>query len=165
MKRSIQKGFTLIELMIVVAIIGVLAAVALPAYQSYTYKAQMSEVVLAASGCRTSVSEIYTSASAGPGANNWGCGEGTTTSKYVAALTTSINGAIRVQAATPSMGLTGATNYVFLEPMSNTTGSTALTAASVGNAVPKAWRCGSDSANVRKLLPGSCSHVYASALF
>ena len=53
MKRSIQQGFTLIELMIVVAIIGILAAVALPAYQDYTKRAKMTEVILAASGCRT----------------------------------------------------------------------------------------------------------------
>ncbi|MDB5890537.1 MAG: methylation, partial [Polaromonas sp.] len=56
MKRSmqmVQKGFTLIELMIVVAIIGILAAVALPAYQDYTKKAKMSEVILALSTCRT----------------------------------------------------------------------------------------------------------------
>lgn len=57
MKRTLQKGFTLIELMIVVAIIGILAAVALPAYQDYTTRAKVSEVILAASSARTAVAE------------------------------------------------------------------------------------------------------------
>jgi type IV pilus assembly protein PilA len=55
--NSIQKGFTLIELMIVVAIIGILAAVALPAYQDYTIRAKVSELVLATSGFKTTVTE------------------------------------------------------------------------------------------------------------
>jgi type IV pilus assembly protein PilA len=55
--KSLQKGFTLIELMIVVAIIGILAAVALPAYQDYTIRAKVSELILAASGFRTAVTE------------------------------------------------------------------------------------------------------------
>ena len=65
MKR-IQKGFTLIELMIVVAIIGILAAVALPAYQDYTVRAKMSEVLLAASGPKTAVAETFQTNSAMP---------------------------------------------------------------------------------------------------
>jgi type IV pilus assembly protein PilA len=62
MKRSMQKGFTLIELMIVVAIIGILAAVALPAYQDYTVRAKVSEVILAASAAKVTVSEAAATA-------------------------------------------------------------------------------------------------------
>ena len=58
MKQQLQKGFTLIELMIVVAIIGILAAVALPAYSDYTTRAKVSEVILAASASKTAIAEI-----------------------------------------------------------------------------------------------------------
>ena len=61
MKKQLQQGFTLIELMIVVAIIGILAAVALPAYQDYTIRAKVSELMLAASSARTCITEGWQS--------------------------------------------------------------------------------------------------------
>ena len=70
--KQIQKGFTLIELMIVVAIIGILAAIALPAYQDYTVRAKMSEVILAMCACRTSITEVYQSGGTPPGAEQLG---------------------------------------------------------------------------------------------
>src|SRR5262245_39893761 len=96
MKR-VQQGFTLIELMIVVAIIGILAAVALPAYQDYTIRARVSEAVLATSQCRTAISEIYQTGTGNMTGNNWGCGEksgGVT--QYVDAIETDNNGIITV---------------------------------------------------------------------
>ena len=79
-----QQGFTLIELMIVVAIIGILAAIALPAYSDYTKKAKVSEVMLAASSARTAVAEYAASNLALPGAT-WS--PETQASKYVASVT------------------------------------------------------------------------------
>ena len=154
MKR-IQQGFTLIELMIVVAIIGILAAVALPAYQDYTVRAKMSEVMLAASACRTSITEIYQTGGSPPGAGSWGC-EGAT-SKYVAALTTDANGVVTVGTG----GGLPAGN-VTLVPLNIVGGVPAPAVAanlSGGPIAINGWRCGlpADGTTIlSKYLPGSC---------
>lgn len=95
--RSVR-GFTLIELMAVVTIIGLLSALALPAVGDYSRRARMSEVVLAASTCRTAVAEVYQQGGTAPGANGWGCERLTRLSRYVARVETDANGVITVTA-------------------------------------------------------------------
>jgi type IV pilus assembly protein PilA len=153
MKR-VQQGFTLIELMIVVAIIGILAAVALPAYKDYTVKAKMSEVILAASQCRTTVAEVYQTATAAPGANNWGCGEGTTTTKYVSSVATDANGVITITAANIDAAVNNTT--IRLVPQ-NAAGAALTVASNLGEQVAQ-FRClpGTTSPVPQKYLPGSC---------
>ncbi|HGH0265758.1 TPA: pilin [Neisseria meningitidis] len=68
--NTLQKGFTLIELMIVIAIVGILAAVALPAYQDYTARAQVSEAILLAEGQKSAVTEYYLNHGEWPGGNS-----------------------------------------------------------------------------------------------
>lgn len=136
MKKT-QQGFTLIELMIVIAIIGILAAVALPAYQDYTNKAKASEAVLAASSMRTCVSEIVQST--GALTNVSSCKDGFVATTYVSAMSiSSTTGEVVVT----GRGLSG-TFSVTLTPSITTTNSDQISG----------WTC---SGSPTKWMPGSC---------
>ena len=119
--KSLQKGFTLIELMIVVAIIGILAAVALPAYQDYTIRARTSELILAASAARTSVTEAAQQLN---GTTGSGSALVIGTGGKVSAATVSANGLITIAGSDASMGTSGIS--MTLTPSWNSTANTVI---------------------------------------
>jgi len=146
--------------MIVVAIIGILAAVALPAYQDYTVRAKMSEVILAMSACRTTITEVYQTGGTPPAANQWGCGEaGSATpivTKYVASLMTDVDGVITATISNISTDVN--TKLVTLTPLSKA-GTKADSATDMGVGL-YGWVCGSTGSTVdKKFLPGSCRGI------
>ncbi len=138
--KSIQKGFTLIELMIVVAIIGILAAIALPAYTDYTVRAKVSELVLSASSHRTSVSE-KAAADGGVLAAS-GVGLTVNVAGKVTGGSVSDGGIISVSGTAATLGQP--VTVVFTPSM---TASGVVT-----------WRCTADS-TMHKYVPSECRNV------
>ena len=144
MNQKIQQGFTLIELMIVVAIIGILAAVAVPAYQDYTVRAKVAEVILAADSARINIDEFYQTNGALPTTAQ--AAINSTVSQYVSGVTYSVSGTTPSITVTSSLSTLG-TNNVLVFTGSIPTGATSIK-----------WECGATSATTiaDKYLPANC---------
>ncbi len=139
--NKIQKGFTLIELMIVVAIIGILAAIAIPAYSDYTKRAKVTELVTAGSACKASVSEYFQAEQAFPAdIGDAGCSN-TPTDKITSLALTANTGVITVTANATGAGVAG--TYV-LTPTETTANSGVLE-----------WDCTASTID-DKYLPANC---------
>jgi type IV pilus assembly protein PilA len=146
-----QQGFTLIELMIVVAIIGILAAIAIPAYQDYIMRSKVTELVNAAGVCKTSVAEYYQTKGAMPTSTDQaGCSDKGTANSVAPAVTAA--GIKVVAAGSLATQLTGAASGLdfFYEP--GCPGVGACTGAPI-----EQWFCNGASTNIsKKYLPATC---------
>lgn len=159
--KAIQKGFTLIELMIVIAIIGILAVIALPAYQDYTARAQVSEAITLMEGQKSAIVEYYADKGKWPTSNKEAgiADEGSIEGKYVKQVEVGADGVI-----TATMKGENVNNEIKGKTVSLTPTATTTTAAANGNPSTTTgngsftWTCkpGATNGVATKFLPSSC---------
>jgi type IV pilus assembly protein PilA len=158
--KSVQKGFTLIELMIVVAIIGILAAIALPAYSDYTIRAKVSEVMIGASACKTAVSEFLQANGAIPQSTAAaGCNDYSVAStKYISKLVVDPADA-RITVSIQNSGNTTLDgSALVLVPTTDTKRTTAISSTTLSTIA--GWSCGTAAAStLYKYFPASCRQL------
>lgn len=166
--NTVQKGFTLIELMIVIAIVGILASVALPAYDTYKNKAKASEVIGGAAACRSTISEKAPFLLKLPAAGGWGCESPNGNGEYVGAIQTSESGVVQVAIANSSdLGLDGSNDFIYYVPSStvvNVSNPNPTQLQVSGGAIPEVqeWICYSHDADTARVMPGNCAGIASS---
>ena len=154
--KAIQKGFTLIELMIVIAIIGILAVIALPAYQDYTARAQISEAISLMEGQKSAVVEYYADKGAWPTGNTQAGIATSIQGKYVEKVEVGGNGVITAEMKATDVNKEIQGKTVSLTPHATTTGATPGAAATANGSFT--WTCAPGTTNGvdPKFLPSSC---------
>lgn len=151
-QRRRQAGFTIVELIVSMAIVAVLGSIAIAQMRDYSRRAQISELVMAVGTCKNSVTEGYLSRDNAPEAGRWGCESATPSSRYAGQVETSADGAIRIAIN----NLDGLVNgrHVYLVPVLGG-GTPMSTNIHLGQPV-RQWACGSDWQPVRNALPANC---------
>ncbi len=154
--KAIQKGFTLIELMIVIAIIGILAVIALPAYQDYTARAQVSEAISLMEGQKSAVVEYYADKGAWPTGNTQAGIATSIQGKYVEKVEVGGSGVITAEMKATDVNKEIQGKTVSLTPHATTAGATPGAAATANGSFT--WTCAPGTTNGvdPKFLPSSC---------